>query len=72
MLIIQRHYLSEFLKVLTLIAAGLALTFSLLDLIDKIGDFLPYKPSIKSLLLYVVCNVLRDLIYFFPAAIFLC
>lgn len=72
MLIIQKHYLREFFKVLTLIAAGLALIFSLLDLIDKIDDFLPYKPSIKSLMLYVVFNFPRYLLYLFPMAILLC
>ncbi len=72
MLMIQRHYLSEFFKVLTLIAAGLALIFSLLGLLDKIGDFLPYKPSIKSLMLYVVFNFPRYLLYLLPAAILLC
>jgi len=72
MLIIQRHYLKEFFKVLTLIAAGLALIFSLLDLIDKIDDFLPYKPSIKSLMLYVIFNFPRYLLYLFPMAILLC
>ncbi|MCX5717405.1 MAG: LptF/LptG family permease [Nitrospirae bacterium] len=72
MLIIQKHYLREFFKVLTLIAAGLALIFSLLDLIDKIDDFLPYKPSIKSLILYVVFNFPRYLLYLFPMAILLC
>ena len=72
MLIIQKHYLKEFFKVLTLIAAGLALIFSLLDLIDKIDDFLPYKPSIKSLMFYVVFNFPRYLLYLFPMAILLC
>ncbi|NCO83907.1 MAG: hypothetical protein COZ31_09610 [Nitrospirae bacterium CG_4_10_14_3_um_filter_44_29] len=72
MLIIQRHYLREFFKVLTLIAAGLALMFSLLDLIDKIDDFLPYKPPIKSLMLYVAFNFPRYLLYLFPMAILLC
>jgi len=72
MLIIQRHYLKEFFKVLALIAAGLALIFSLLDLIDKIDDFLPYKPSIKSLMFYVIFNFPRYLLYLFPMAILLC
>lgn len=72
MLIIQRHYLREFFKVLSLIAAGLAIIFSLLDLIDKIDDFLPYKPSIKSLMLYVIFNFPRYLLYLFPMAILLC
>jgi len=72
MKIIQRHYLKEFFKVLALIAAGLALIFSLLDLIDKMDDFLPYKPSIASLLSYALFNFPRYLLYLFPMAILLC
>jgi len=72
MLIIQRHYLKEFLKVLALVAAGLALIFSLLDLVDKIDDFLPYNPSLKNLVLYASFNFPRYLLYLLPMAILLC
>jgi len=72
MLIIQRHYLKEFFKVLTLIAAGLALIFSILELIDKIDDFLPYRPSLKNLLLYTAFNFPRYLLYLLPMAALLC
>ena len=41
-------------------------------LIDKIDDFLPYKPSLKSLLLYVLFNFPRYLLYLLPMAILLC
>lgn len=72
MLTIQRHYLKEFFKVLTVVAAGLALIFSILELIDKIDDFLPYKPSLKNLLLYTFFNFPRYLLYLLPMAILLC
>lgn len=72
MLIIQRHYLKEFLKVLFVIAVGLALIFSILELIDKIDDFLPYRPSLKNLMLYTVLNFPRYLLYLLPMATLLC
>lgn len=72
MLIIQRHYLKEFFKVLFVIAVGLAFIFSLLDLIDKIDDFLPHRPSLENLLFYILFNFPRYLLYLLPMAILLC
>lgn len=72
MLILQRHYLTEFFKVLAVIAAGLALVFSLLELINKIDDFLPFRPSLMNLMLYVVYIFPRYLLYLLPMAILLC
>ncbi len=72
MLIIQKHYLKEFFKLFVLICAGLALIFSVLDLIDKIDDFMPGRPSLESLFLYVFFNFPKYLLYLLPAAILVC
>ncbi|MDH5202478.1 MAG: LptF/LptG family permease [Nitrospirota bacterium] len=72
MLIIQRHYLKEFFKLLALIGIGLASIFSILDLIDKIDDFMPSRPDLKSLLLYAIFNFPKYLLYLLPAAMLLC
>jgi lipopolysaccharide export system permease protein len=72
MLILQRHYLKEFLKLLFLIGTGLALLFSILDLIEKIDDFMPNRPSLENLLLYAFFNFPKYLLYLVPAAVLIC
>jgi lipopolysaccharide export system permease protein len=72
MLIVQRYYLKEFLKILAIVAAGLAFIFSMLDLIDKIDDFLPHRPPLEKLLLYTLLNFPRYLLYLLPMAALLC
>ncbi len=72
MLIIQRHYIKEFFKLLSLIGTGLALIFSILDLIDKIDEFMPGRPSIESLLLYIMFNFPKYLLYLLPVAMLTC
>ena len=72
MLIVQRHYLKEFFKLFTLISAGLGLVFSILDLIDKIDDFMPGKPSVENLLLYTFFNFPKYFLYLMPAAMLIC
>ena len=72
MFIIQRHYLKEFLKVFSLIGTGLAFIFSILELIDKIDDFMPNKPSFENLFLYVFFNFPKYLLYLLPAAALIC
>jgi lipopolysaccharide export system permease protein len=72
MLIIQRHYLKEFFKLFFLISGGLALIFSILDLIDKIDDFMPGRPSLESLFLYAFFNLPKYFLYLMPASILVC
>ena len=72
MLIIQRHYLKEFFKLFALISGGLAFIFSILNLIDKIDDFMPNRPSFGNLFLYVFFNFPTYLLYLMPAAILVC
>lgn len=72
MLIIQRYYIKEFLKVLAVIAVGLASVFSVIELVDKIDDFLPHRPPLEKILLYAAYNFPRYLLYLLPMAVLLC
>lgn len=68
MKIIRRYYLKEFLKLFAVIAIGLSIVFSLMDLINKINDFIPYKPSLDDLFLYAGLNLPQYLLYLMPMA----
>lgn len=48
--------------------AGLGLTFSLVDLINKMGDFAPHKPDLKSISLYAAYNFPQYVLYLMPMA----
>ena len=72
MKIIQRHYIYEFLKMLGILSLGLALIFSLLDLIDKIDDFMSGKPSIVNLFFYTALNLPKYLYYLLPISLLIC
>jgi len=72
MLTLQRYYLKEFFTLLLLIGTGLALIFSIIDLIDKMDEFMPNRPSLKSLLLYTLFNFPEYLLYLLPAAMLIC
>lgn len=66
---LQCHYIKEFFKLLSIITLGLSLLFSILELIDKIDDFIPYRPSIFKLILYVLLNLPRYIFYLLPMAL---
>jgi lipopolysaccharide export LptBFGC system permease protein LptF len=68
--ILQRYY-KGILKC-SASALGLALIFSLLDLVDKIDEFMPGKPSIGKLLLYAMLNLPKYLYYLLPTALLVC
>ncbi len=72
MKIIHRHYIKEFLKMLGIIAFGLAIIFSLLDLINKIDDFIPGKLSIVRLIQYILLNLPKYLYYLLPMSLLVC
>src|SRR4030042_699489 len=72
MLILQRYYLKEFLKLLVLIGTGLALIFSILELIEKIDEFMPNRPSLVNLSMYAFFNFPKYLLYLLPAAVLIC
>ncbi len=72
MKIVQRLYLKDFLKILSMIVLGLSVIFSLLDLSGKLQSFMPGRPSAWSLVLYAVYNMPRFLIYLLPMSVLTC
>ncbi|MEW6419770.1 MAG: LptF/LptG family permease [Nitrospirota bacterium] len=72
MKLLQRHYIKEFFIALTIIGLGLSIIFSLVNLIDKLDDFMKWNPPVGDLLLYVALNVPKNLFYLLPMAILIC
>ena len=72
MKIVHRLYLTDFFKILLLIACGLSMLASLIDLIGNIDDFLPSKPAIGLLVLYAVLNFPKFFLYLLPMSVLIC
>jgi lipopolysaccharide export system permease protein len=72
MKIIQRLYLKDFLALFFLLSGGLSVIFGLLDMIDKIGSFLPGKASAADLFIYVCYNIPRFFLYVLPMSVLIC
>ncbi|MBS1114146.1 MAG: Lipopolysaccharide export system permease LptF/LptG, partial [Nitrospirae bacterium] len=71
MKIVQRFYMREYLKLLGIIVFGLALIFSLLDLVDKIDNFSPGKLSLLSIMHYMLLVMPKYLQYLLPMSLLL-
>lgn len=69
---LQRLYVKDFLRLLILVAVGLSAVFSLLEVIDKIDDFMPGKPSAFSLFLYALFMMPKFLLYILPMSVLIC
>lgn len=68
MRVVRFYYFKEFIKLFSIIGFGLSLVFSLMDLIDKINDFIPHNPSLDDFLLYMGLNFPKYLLYLMPMA----
>lgn len=68
MKILQRHYMKELAVLFLTMTAGLGLIFSLIDLINRMADFIPHKPAIRSLLLYAAYSIPQYILYLMPMA----
>jgi lipopolysaccharide export system permease protein len=66
---VQRLYLKDFLKLLGVLAIGLSVIFSLLDLTGNIDNFMQGKPSVTDLLYYAALNVPRYFLYLLPMSV---
>ena len=72
MKLLRRYYIKEFFKVLGIVVLGISLIFSLLDLVDKIDDFMAGHPSIFKLLEYALLNFPKYLYYLLPMSLLIC
>lgn len=66
MKMIQRYYLKEFFKLFMIITFGLSLVFSIIELMNRISDFMPYNPKTKDLTLYTAFNFPQYVLYIMP------
>ncbi len=69
---VQRYYMREFLKILAILTVGISVIFSLLELFDKIDEFMPSDPSFVKLLEYTVLNVPKYFYYLLPMSLLIC
>ncbi len=65
---LQRLYMKDFFRLLFLIAAGLSIIFSIVEMINRIDDF----PSTSSLVLYSLFNTPKFFIYLLPMSVLIC
>lgn len=68
MKIIERYFLKEFLRLFLLMSVGLGFIYSLIELVNKIEGFAPYKPSTGDLIFYSALNLPGYLVYLMPMA----
>jgi len=68
MKILQRYYLREFTALFAIVGFGMGVVFSLMDLVNKINEFIPHKPSMGDLLLYAGLTLPQYLLYLMPMA----
>jgi len=72
MKLLQRYYIKEFFIALTIVGLGLSIIFSLVNLIDKLDDFMKWNPPVGDLLLYAALNIPKNLFYLLPMATLIC
>jgi lipopolysaccharide export system permease protein len=68
MLLVQKLYIKDFLKALVVLSMGIALIFSIIGLIDRAEDFMPYKPSGGLLIYYTLLTIPKYLHYLLAMA----
>jgi lipopolysaccharide export system permease protein len=71
MLLIQKLYIKDFLKVLAVLGFGMSAIFSIIGLIDKVDAFIPHDPSVELLLKYILFSTPRYIYYLLPMAVLL-
>lgn len=61
-----KFYIKDFLKTFLLLIFSMSILLSVVSLVEKIDDFIPYKPSAFFFLQYVLYNIPRFLFYLIP------
>ncbi|MBA4348821.1 MAG: hypothetical protein C0415_02390 [Thermodesulfovibrio sp.] len=71
MLLVQKMYIKDLLWVLLVLSMGISIVFSIIGLIDKIDDFMPYNPPAALLFQYALLSIPKYIHYLLPMAILL-
>ncbi len=66
--LLRRYYIKEFVKTLLIIVLGVSIIFSVIGLIDKMGEFMAYNPPKVLLLLYILYSLPVYLNYLLPVS----
>ncbi|MDQ7786172.1 MAG: LptF/LptG family permease [Thermodesulfovibrionales bacterium] len=72
MKILWKYYLREFFKIFGIVAFGLAMIFSILDLLEKIDELERGRVTVMNLGSYVFLNIPKYLYYLFPMMLLIC
>ncbi|MGC9045946.1 LptF/LptG family permease [Thermodesulfovibrio sp. 3462-1] len=64
--IVCKSYIKEFLKTFLILLFSMSLLLSIVGLIEKIDDFIPYKPSATFFVEYALYSIPRYIFYLMP------
>jgi lipopolysaccharide export system permease protein len=70
--VLSRYYLREFVKLFVVMGFGLSLVLGAIDLISRMGTFLPHDPRMVDLLYYALLTAPRYFLYLMPVAALVC
>lgn len=71
-MLLERHYMKEFARLFTLICMGLALVLTLLNMIKRIEDLIPYKPPALDILHYASLGFPLYFLHLMPVSALMC
>jgi lipopolysaccharide export system permease protein len=71
MLIVQKLYIKDFLRVFLILGLGISLLFSIIGFIDRFDELMPGNPSVFQLFKYIAFHVPKYLSFVMPMAILL-
>lgn len=71
MTLIQKYYIKDFLRLFGILSLGLSTIASLIELINRIDDFMPQGPSLAELIYYCLLNIPNLFLYTMPVSILL-
>lgn len=72
MKLLERLYIKEFFQLLGLAGLGMSVLLSLVNLIDRLGDFMKADTPAADLILYAVYNIPKNLFYLLPMTTLVC
>lgn len=72
MRLLIRLYIKEFIMAVLVVGGGLSVILSIVNLIDKLDDFMKWNAPMRDLFLYTALNIPKNLFYLLPMATLIC